>query len=65
MIIGKDKKGLLHVVVGPEELKENLPAKIAEAMSGCHYDVDERADLVNEILLEELARYDRRGESVL
>ena len=66
MIIGKDEKGTIHVVVGPQEIAEGLPALVAEALAeGCQYNVDTRADVINKQFLEELERYDRGRTGVL
>lgn len=60
MIIGKDEKGLLHVVVGPEEIADNLPAKVAAALAGdCLFDIDERADQVSNLFLKGRKDHDR------
>lgn len=53
MIIGKDGEGLLHIVVGPEEIEDNLPTKVAEALlKGCRIDLDARAGSVSELFLK-------------
>lgn len=62
MVIAKDEQGTLHVMVGPEELAEDLPAMVAEALlKDCCFAVDERADYVNEIFLKGREGHDQRN----
>lgn len=62
MVIAKDEKGTLHIAIGPEELAENLPARVAEALlKDCCFAVDERADYVNEIFLKGREWHDQRN----
>ncbi len=67
MLIERDKKGTLHVVIGTKEVEENLPDLLEELLSASEYclDVDARVDHVGEMILKGLERHDRGRETFL